>query len=446
MNLPHIQLGKQSMRALTAPVIARRGGRRQTGEDLLTASPRELALPDPTASWRTLQVQRKNLLSLPYQRLAQIALDLSPEVNKGLYDWLRFTNPGHVLRDKNGNERADQASDEFVRVLDTYYGSFRSHLNSMWSGIFITGAVFAELVLSPGARYPVDIVFNDPITARFERVRHPVRGWVWRLYQDTLGGGKKHFENTSLVKYIGFDRVVDNPYGRPVIGPAVHASLTLLSIIEMLQKVLANQGLSRMDYSLDVEEMLNLIARNPDIAGDDEATAQFINDHVEQVKAAIQNLEVDQDYVHLSTVQVNYATSPVMSPVSQGLNTIIEDLRLAVVNGMKGVSALSNLLDSTTETHIRSQLEYYVAALQSAQSETGDMLSQYFTIANQVQGIPSDMEFLFLRQRTADKKAAAEIRDLETDTVIKKLDAGIIDPSEAREEIDGLTDDLQVAV
>lgn len=450
MNLPHLNLnlGPKSLRALTQPgaPIARHSGR-QTGVDLMSAFPQDAPLPDPTSSWLTLQAQRKNLLSLPYNRLAQIALDLSPEVNKGLYDFLRFANPGNILRDRNGNERSESASLDFVRILNTYYGSFRSHLNSLWSGIFITGGAFPELVLGPGGRMPYDLVFNDPIIARFAKERHPIRGWRWRLYIDTLGGGRKYLDDNPLVKYVGFDRLTDNPYGRPIIGPAVHASLTLLSIIEILQKVIANQGLSRVDYEVDAEELLRLIDRNPDIAGDDAATAQFITEQIEGVKAAVKNLEIDHDYVHLSTVQVNYATGSVMSPGhSEGLSRVIKDLRLSVVNGMKGVSALSNLLDSTTETHIRSQLEYYVAAIQSAQNETGDMLGQFFTIGNQVQGIASEMEFLFLRQRTADKKASAEIRDIEVDTIIKKLDAGIIDPVEARDEVQDLKDELQVSV
>lgn len=453
MNLPHLQqshkpasvsrLGPKSLRALTNPIVATRRGR-QTGQDLAvdflfgTTAP----VPDPSASYRTLQVQRKEILNLPYHRLAQIALDLSPEVNKGLYDFLRFVNPSHVHR--NENPAAERATQAFIRQLDTYYGSFRSHVDSLWSGIFLTGGAFPELVLDQGGRAPLDLVFNDPNTARFKREVHPIRGPRWRLGQETRFG-YKYLDDDPLIKYLGFDRLTDSPYGRPVVGPAVHSSIFLLGLIEDLRRAIANLGISRTDYQLDAEELLRLIDRNPDIAGDDAATAQFITDQIEKVKNVLSNLEPDSDYVHLSTVQVNYATSPVTVNLN-GLNTVIETLQRNVVNGFKGISALLNVLDSTTETHIRSQLEYFVSALQSLQDEVADMFAMYFDMGNQVQGIQGESYFKFRRQRTSDKKATAEIEEIRTDTVIKKLESNIITRDEAREEVDSFRDELEVAV
>ena len=166
------------------------------------------------------------------------------------------------------------------------------------------------------------------------------------------------------------------PYGRPIVGPAVHSSVFLLGLIQDLRRAIANVGLSRTDYSLDAEELLKLIDRNPDIAGDDDATAQFITSEIEKIKSVLAGIDVDSDYVHLSTVKVNYATNP-MTVNLNGLDTVLNTLQRNVVNGFKGISALLNILDSTTETHIRSQLEYFVSALQSLQNEVASMLSQF---------------------------------------------------------------------
>ena len=89
-------------------------------------------------------------------------------------------------------------------------------------------------------------------------------------------------------------------------------------------------------------------------------------------KEVLAYLDVESDYVHLSTVQVNYATSPVQTNM-QVLDTVVMDLQRDVVNGMKSITALSNILDSTTETHINRQMEYYVAAVGSVQEEIGEM-------------------------------------------------------------------------
>ena len=446
MNLPHVkqnQLGPKSLRAITQPIVASRGGR-QTGEDLALnfLIGMDAPVPDPSSSWRSLQSQRKNLLDLPYPRLLQIALDLSPEVNKGLHDFLRFVNPGYIL--ENDNEEALRATEQFIGMLDTYYGSFNSHVDSLWSGVFLTGALFPELVLDPSSRYPIDLVFNDPASARFRREPHPIRGNRWRLGQQTRFG-YKYLDDNPLIKYLGFDRLTDNPYGRPIVGPAVYSSILLLGLIMDLQRAVANLGLSRMDYELDAEELLKLINMNPDIAGDDEATAQFINEQIEKIENVLANLDPDSDYVHLSTVKVNYARNPITLNLS-GIETITNNLQRNVVNGFKGISALINVLDSTTETHIRSQLEFFVSSVQSLQSEVEDVLESYFDIGNQVQGLQGATRFRFKRQRTADRKAEAEIRKTETETTISKLDAGIIDETEARDEIDSFSDSLQVAL
>ena len=203
--------------------------------------------------------------------------------------------------------------------------------------------------------------------------------------------------------------------------------------------------MSRTDYSLEAEEILKLIDRNPDIAGNDAATAEFINEQIDSIKTVLSNLEVDSDYVHLSTVKVNHSTNP-MTVNLNGLNTVIETLQRSIVNGFKGISALLNIMNSTTETHIRSQLEYFVAALQSLQNEVAVMLSQFFDIANQVQGIQGETEFLFRRQRTADKKATAEIEEIRTNTVINKVESLIITPQEGKAEIETFRDELEIAV
>ena len=459
MNLPHIfspktdipKLGPQSMKALNRQIVVNRkplrSGRITSDIDMtydVDAFLQMADLPDSTSSWRTLETQRKNLLNLPYQTLVDIALDLGPEVNKGMHDFLRFANPAHIL--SNTNPTAEAATLEFISLLNGYYGSFKSHLDSIWAGIFITGGMFVELVLGEGGRYPVDLAVNDPNSARFIRGNHPIRGSIWRLAQiNKVGNQPTYLDDNPLVKYLGFDRTVNNPHGRPIIGPSVHSSIFLLGLVNDMRRVIANAGLSRTDYELDAEEVLRLIGANPDIAGNDAATADFINDQIDKVTNVLENLDVDSDYVHLSTVKVNHSSNPMQINMT-GINTIIDTLQRNTVNGFKGISGLSNILDSTTETHIRNQLEYYVSSIQSMQDEVGDVMNQFLDTGNQVQGIQGETSFKFRRQRTADKKATAEIESIRTQTVIDKVSANIITAEEGKEEINQFRDELEVAI
>ena len=435
-------VGQKTLRALTRPITTSGGRQTFSTEHANYTNFEDLAeFPDPTASWRTLKTQRKNLLDLPYDTLASIALNLSPQLDKGRFDFLRFANPGYIL-DEEGNTRSVDGAKDFIKLLNIYYGSFKTHIDRMWTSIFIYGAVFKELVLNEDATAPADLAILNPILAKFLRVNDPVRGEVWEL-----GQYQNHkfirLADDRLVKYIAFDADVDNPYGRPLISPAVYAALTLLQLIDILQRVLANQGLSRVDYSLEISELLTLIDRNPDIAGNDEATAQFINDQVVNIQLVLDGLEPEQDYIHTSAINVNYATNPNVTRLD-GLETIVKNLQRDVTNGMKSVATLSNVLDSTTETHGNLQLEYYVSAIQSMQQEIAESLKGDFDCANQVRGIPSDLDFMFKRQRTADKKSIAETEKVLTETILVKLEAGVISKDEAKLEIGLLKDELRV--
>lgn len=452
MNLPHLQtplprpkplaIGNKTLRALTRPIT--RGGGRQTYsiENNQFSNYEEIApLPDPTGSWRTLQMSRKHLLNLPYQQLAKMALDLSPQLDKGRFDFLRFANPGYILEQED-NDRAVEATHDFIDLLTSYYGSFKTHIDRLWTSVFIFGAAFKELVLDEGATQPIDLAIISPLLARFRRQQHPVRGTLWELGQ---------YQNNQfiplddrLVTYLAFDADVDNPYGRPLISPSVYASLTLLMLIDIIQKVYANQGLSRIDYQLEIDQLLTLIDRNPDIAGDDEATAEFIDDQITSIQAVLDGLDVDQDYVHTSAVTVNYASNPNHTNM-QGLDAIIDNLRIDVTNGMKSVATLSNVLDSTTETHGTVQIEYYVSAIQSFQDVMATSLKDDFDCGNMVQGIPSDLRFAFKKQRTADKQTIADTEKTQTETILAKLEAGVISVQEAQEEIAMLKDALEVS-
>ena len=61
-------------------------------------------------------------------------------------------------------------------------------------------------------------------------------------------------------------------------------------------------------------------------------------------------------------------------------------------------------------------------------------------------GIPGETEFLFRRQRTADKLVTAQIEEIRTNTVINKVDSLIITPEEGRVEIDTFRDELEISV
>ncbi len=443
MNLPHVKqpLGSKSLRALSNPLVVRGGGR-QTLDNNAFGNDWEYSRFEPSAAWRTLDTQRKGLFDIPFTRLLRYGIEISPELGKALHDFQRFCNPGRRT-DNDSGDRAKNATIAFQKDISRFYSSFSSHMDTIFSSIFTTGAVFPELVLTPDSRMPVDIVLNDPLSAIFIQKHHPVRGQYPALHQRQGYGQLVDLSENPLIKYIPFDNLIGDPYGRPLIGGGVYSALILLGLIRDTQRAIANAGLSRIDYELDTEEMLRLIDRNPDIAGDDEATAQFIGEHTEVIKQTLRSLEVDDNYVHLSTIKVNYATNPMTSNYS-GITQAIDTLRTSIATGAKTYSVLMNINDSSTDARSIRQLEAFIAAIMSVQEEVSGTMNEYFDVGNNVQGIRSKSRFIFLKQRVRDKKDIAETEKIELDNINVAKEQGYISQEDATQRYLDLRDPLVV--
>ena len=398
---------------------------------------------DPSGSWNTLEVQRKYLLQLPTDRLVQIALDLSPQVNKGLWDFLRFSNPGYVINIENKNSK--KIIDDFIEQMSIIYGSFDVMLDRMFASLFIGGAFFLELVIDDEGRNAINIAIIDPVMARYRRREEQPLGQYWELGQAGRNSGDfLSLTGNPRIKYLPIDTLPDKPYGRPMISSSIYASIFLLGLIQDLRRVIANQGLSRTDYSIKSEELLKLIEQAGDnIAGDDAKTAAFIKKHITDVENALGNLEVDSNYVHLDTVEVNYADSGT-SQTMPGVDTLVRTLERQITNGLKSIPLLMGSNEAVAETHANRQLEFYLAAVTSMQDELTSILEKFFSIALQLQGKSDEVTFSFRKLRATDKKTIAETEKIQIENIITKRDAELITPKQAILESEAVTDPLQI--
>ena len=394
---------------------------------------------NPTQSWKTLEVQRKYLLNLPISRLTQIALDLSPQVGKGLFDFLRFCNPGWMIETESDTARA--IVNDFMKRLTHLHGSFDVLIDRMFASIFIGGAYFLELVLNEAGTEALNIAVLDPILARFVRQEEPGLGQYWQLTQrGQTGTADIVLQDEPRVKYVGIDTLPDSPYGRPMVTPSVYASIFLLGLIQDIRRVIANQGYNRLDYSVNTEELLKLAAAENKT---DKDIAKFIASHITQIRGMIESLEIDTSYVHLDTVEVNYADSGTPGTLP-GLDILVRTLERQITNGLKSIPILMGSNESVAETHANRQLDFYIASIESIQDELAAILNDFFQIVLQIQGIQDPLKFFFRRQRIIDRKTIAETEMIVIDNIIKKVNAQLITQEQAIDEASSLADPLQL--
>src|SRR3990167_9358567 len=185
-------------------------------------------------------------------------VDLSPEVSKALWDFLRFCNPGVDIiayhpDSQDPYPEAQAKLNEFIQQLQKFYGSLDVIFNRIFLGAFIRGAFTAELVLDASGRTPIDIATPAPASFRYRKIGDPARGQIWVMgqYQD---GAWVQFDRETI-KYIPIDPLPNVPYGRPVCSIAVFSGLFLLSMIHDLKRVVQQQGYPRIDIAIKIEEL-----------------------------------------------------------------------------------------------------------------------------------------------------------------------------------------------
>lgn len=398
----------------------------------------------PSLSYRLLNLQRKQLFNQPFDRLKQLAFDLSPEINKTLHDFVSYCNPGWVI--EADSQRAENATVEFIEELADLHGSFDNLLDMSFGNLFKEGATLKELVLSDDARMPVDVYIPDPNVVEFRKLERGPRGKVWVLGQYQEGVWTPLDDPTIF--YLANEPEAERPQGRPIINPAIYDAVSLILIKQAVQRVLENSGYSRIDYAINTEILLKLIGHDEEELSDldaDERDSSIIKDFIEDVKKELENKEVDSDYVHADVVEANYAPGAASGNALASVDSFVHRLQQAVTSGGKSIPLLMGDNESLAESQADRSLETYVdGTILPVQIKESQQWSSLFTLANQVRGIRGDVNFQFQKRRVRDLKSIAETEKIEIENILARLERGLMTDDEAMMEIEMLKDPLIV--
>lgn len=432
-----------------APIVGIRAlpsGRATTDKDG-SFFPGTMVIAPPTAfddAWRVLHANRDLLERLSPARLLQILADMSPEVSKALWDFLRLCNPGweakaHSKRGsrrdkgkKTPHARGQAATDALLDKLDDYYGSVDIIFGRLFMTVFLRGALFAELVLDEAGRMPVDLVTPDPITVRFKRVDDPQRGPVWKPGQ--WQNGQFVLFDRPTVRYTPVDPFPDSPYGRPLAASSLFVSLFLLGMLHDIRRVVQQQGYPRIDLSIDTEKAATILDQYSD---DPDAYERELSKIVQQVIDAYAELEPDDAYVHTDITTVNRPVGTVDSSSLGAIDTLINALERMATRALKSMPLMMGIKEGASDTDSNRQWEIFVAGIKSIQHYTETMLERLLTLALEAQGIQASVEFRFAELRAAEELRDQQVLTMKIANVISQYNQGWITQDQASEQITG---------
>ena len=426
-------ISKDKKITLSARAIA--GGRLSMDKSNETLStPLTITSPtSPDETWRTFNLDSKTLNRISASRLMELLVDLSPEVSRALWDFLRFCNPGFTLSAKNGDDmdtKGQAALDDFMARLVNLYGSVDIVLNRLFFAAFLRGAFFAELVLDEAGTTPIDIATPDPNSARFRKVNDPARGQIWELGQ--WQGSQWVTLDRETIGYVPVDPFPGSPYGRPLATPALFSALFLLGMFHDLRRVVSQQGYPRLDLELNLEELLK--AMPADLESDPEKVKEWISTTLDEISDVYSALEPDDAYVHTSVIQINRPVGTVNSSSLSAVDGLIRGLERMATRALKSMPLLMGSNEGVSETHANRQWEIHVAGIKSIQHLCETLMGRLFTLALQSQGIQAQAVLRF-----AELRASEELRDAQTETIkianaTLKYQQGWISQDQASEE------------
>ena len=396
-----------------------------------------IAPPERSRSvWQMKNWSEDELLNLPVDKLMEVIVDISPEVNKAYTDFLRTCNEGWYYEVEPAETRP--VIDDFIARCETKHHDFDVVLDQMFAGVYLRGALFIELVLNATADMATHLAVLDPITARFNRTKHPTDGECWELGQWQAGKWVSLADDPTVM-YVPFNNVPGTPFGKSFIATAPMDAIRQIGVMNDFRRVLQSHGWARADFSVDSSRIKEFMP--PSVQGKTKAEDEFIREFLDGINTVYTNLKPQEGYGHLDLITVNMPKGGQMQTSFFGLVDglmRLYDRRVGRATGSTPIKQHSN--EHVTETHAREQRNDYRVNIESVQSTVAGTLSTLFGYVLQAEGTQGKVTFHF--QRTLDPldvKALEEAEGVKIDNLekLKKLhDNGTIDAETYQKAVD----------
>jgi len=398
--------------AASNPAIGRGGRQTLDTSDQLGFNAPWVLLPPPNAqgSWDIGKIDDIAFGRYSAEKIVSLLIDLSPDASRGLWDYLRLTNPDWTCKATllggkgEPHPQAQKALDAYFETLADIYGTPDLVWTRLFAGMFLRGAYFGELVLDEAGRMPIDFGTPDPMTARYYRLPDPVRGTKWQLAQ--MQAGKIQILDRPTVRYVPIDPVPGSPYGRSIIAPALFSAVFLLLILHDLRRVVAQQGWPRLDVTVDVQKLKDQIPL--DKRNDPKALKQWTRDTIADVERGIAALQPDDTYVHTEAIVMNRPVGAVDSSSLGAIDPLIRGLERMISRGIKSMPFLMGLSESSTESQALRQFESFSQSIRSQQRLHSWTTARLLKQGLQAQGIQADVLFEFGEVRGSEEQRDAQ--------------------------------------
>jgi hypothetical protein len=392
----------------------------------------------PQDYWTYQQLDEANLAAVDPVRLTELLTNLSPEVSRAFWDYLRLANNGYkvtVTSDATGepDPRGEAVIAAVLERLTLLYGSPDAVWNRLFAGSFMRGMQLAEGVFAADRTTLVDIATPDPATIRFRMETDPIRGQFWQIGQ--LQAGKFVPLTSPSIRWVPVDPLPGNPYGRPMIAPAVYTAVFLLTLLHDLRRVVTMQGYPRMDIEVVLEQVK--ASAPPLVQSNPSEFRKWVEEILAEVENAYGNLAVDDAYIHTDNVKMNPPVGAADGRAFSEILQLVERVERMAARALKTMPILMGLSEGASEAQANRQWEIMSAGIKAIQHGTENVVGGIFDLALQAAGIQAHAEVRFAELRIAEAVRDAQVESLAILNTGALYDRGWISQDEAAESVVG---------
>ena len=369
--------------------------------------------------------------TLPDYQVRNLIRKSSPIVAKALADYADAIASGYTVTADRTQPNvpdlpAQRLLDDFlVRMADTGV-DMQQLLGESGRGMFSHGAFFWELVIDEDETTPLTIKNLDPTTAVFRRNTDPVLGEYYELGQDLGfvdpntsrartqvvnrqfgGGGIVNFlslhEDPTII-YGPVQPEANNPYGIPLLDPAVFHVIIMAGFITAFFQSLTGAVWPNRLITLDIEKF----KANAGISKNPKALEEKLNATIEDIMKNVKDLKPGGVLVQGDEVSIGgiLTGSETRSPLGS-VKDIQDVLRRELVIAVQSQPILLGSNEAIAETHAIEQIKAYGKLIRRGQKSINPRMSDLLNLILVLNGYPPLAEFRLSYENTADYKDQA---------------------------------------
>ena len=311
--------------------------------------------------------------NLPDDKVREMIKSASPIVAKAVGDYADanasgFTWTSDRTLGQYPETPAQQLLEDFLMLLETDQGGIESIISEMCRGAFTHGGFFTELVIAEDGLTPIRLKVLDPTTARYRKNYDEAIGEYYELGQDVGFAGRApqprldrivrvtnttpgslnfvSFHNDPTIQYRALQKEPNNPYGIPILDPAVFHVIMMAGFFDKFNAALTGHVWPNLLITIDKE----LFIKNAGTTNAKEIETK-LNAAIKDIQDNVGKLEPGQALIQGNDVSIaGSITGQSKSPMGS-IKDIQDAIRRELIIAVQSQPILMGSNEAIAETH-----------------------------------------------------------------------------------------------